>query len=158
MNCPRNHIAELNIGRIRYATDDPRMAGFMENLDRINALAERSKGFVWRYQDESGSATQTFRENDPLELLNVSVWETAEDLEAYVFGTLHARFYARRYDWFERPSGAHFVMWPVPVGHIPGTEEALEKLEEYRRAGASKRVYGWEALPNAALWQQKRCA
>ena len=40
------HVAELNIGRVKYALDDPRMAGFMDNLDRINALAERSPGSV----------------------------------------------------------------------------------------------------------------
>ena len=54
---PETHIAQLNIGRFRFPTDDPRMAGFMDNLDRVNALAERSPGFVWRMQDESGNAT-----------------------------------------------------------------------------------------------------
>ncbi len=36
------HIAELNTGRARHDLDDPRMAGFMDNLAHINALAERS--------------------------------------------------------------------------------------------------------------------
>jgi hypothetical protein len=153
-----HHIAELNIGRIRYDVDDPRMAGFMDNLDQINALAERSKGFVWRYQDASGSAIDTKRDNDPRELLNISVWETAEDLERYVFGTLHARFYARRHDWFEAPKGPHFVMWPTPVGHRPSIDEALERLAVLARSGPTEQAYGWEALPNAQLWMEKRCA
>lgn len=152
------HIAELNIGRTAHDLDDPAMAGFVDNLDRINALAERSKGFVWRYQDASGSAIDTKRDGDPREILNLSVWETVEDLEAYVFGTVHARFYARRAEWFAAPAGAHFVMWPVPEGHIPTVDEALTRLDEYRRTGASDRVFGWEALPNAALWKEKRCA
>ena len=52
-----SHIAQLNIGRFRFATDDARMAGFMQNLDRVNALAERSEGFVWRLKDDSNNAT-----------------------------------------------------------------------------------------------------
>lgn len=152
------HIAELNIGRARYDLDDPRMAGFMDNLARINAMAERSEGFVWRYQDESGNATDTKIGGDPRAILNMSVWETAEDLERYVFGTVHVRFYARRSEWFDplapRP---HFVMWPVPAGHRPTVEEALARLAELERAGPGERVFGWEALKLAAHREQ-RCA
>lgn len=152
------HIAELNIGRIRYAQNDARMAGFMDNLDRINALAERSPGFVWRYMDTSGNATDTHRDNDDRALLNISVWETVEDLERYVFGTIHAHFYARRDAWFERPTAPHFVMWPVAVGHQPGPDEALARLDAYTRTGPTDSVFGWEAMPNLALWRAKRCA
>lgn len=152
------HIAQLNIGRTKYDIDDPRMADFMNNLDRINALAERSPGFIWRYQDESGAAVETKRDDDPRELLNISVWETVEDLERYVFGTIHARFYARRDDWFERMTQSHFVMWPVSVGHLPSVEEALARLAELERDGPSDRVFGWERMKTLTLWREKRCA
>src|SRR5207302_10317437 len=60
MQQPANHhLAQLNIGRIRYEVNDPRMAGFVDNLAFVNAVAERSPGFVWRYQDASGNATST---------------------------------------------------------------------------------------------------
>ena len=40
MQQPDNHhLAQLNIGRIRYEVDDPRMAGFVDNLAFVNALA-----------------------------------------------------------------------------------------------------------------------
>ncbi|MDH3740809.1 MAG: DUF3291 domain-containing protein, partial [Hyphomicrobiales bacterium] len=51
------HLAQLNVGTMLYPQDDPRMAGFMDNLDRVNAIADRAPGFVWRLQDESGNAT-----------------------------------------------------------------------------------------------------
>ena len=54
------HLAQLNIGRFRYPTDDPRMADFMNNLDLVNGLAERSKGFVWRLKDDSGNLDDRF--------------------------------------------------------------------------------------------------
>ena len=42
------HVAELNIGRLNYPIDDPRMADFVDNLARVNAMADRMPGFVWR--------------------------------------------------------------------------------------------------------------
>ena len=36
------HVAELNIGRLNYPIDDPRMADFVDNLGRVNA--ERFEG------------------------------------------------------------------------------------------------------------------
>jgi hypothetical protein len=40
-------LAQLNVGIVKGPMDSPLMADFAANLDRINALAERSEGFVW---------------------------------------------------------------------------------------------------------------
>ncbi len=90
------HIAQLNIGRPLHALDDPRMAGFMDNLDRVNALAERSRGFVWRLKDESNNATALRPFDDPDMLVNMSVWESVEALERFVWATVHKQFYNRK--------------------------------------------------------------
>jgi uncharacterized protein DUF3291 len=90
------HIAQLNIGRFRYPTDDPRMAAFMTNLDRINALAERSEGFVWRLKDDSNNATDIRPPSDPTMAVNLSVWESVEALEHFVWTTVHKQFYNRK--------------------------------------------------------------
>ena len=60
------HLAELNIARLKYPFDDPRVAEFADNLDLVNGIAERSPGFVWRLQDETGNATDIrgFRRSD----------------------------------------------------------------------------------------------
>ena len=50
------HLAQVNIGRVLGGPDDPRMADFYNNLARINALAERMPGFVWRLKDEEGNS------------------------------------------------------------------------------------------------------
>ena len=39
----RMHLAELNIARLKYPFDDPRVAEFADNLDRVNGIAERSE-------------------------------------------------------------------------------------------------------------------
>ena len=76
--------------------DDPRMAGFMDNLDRVNALAERSAGFVWRLKDESNNATALRPFDDPDMAVNLSVWESVEALERFVWATVHKRIYNRK--------------------------------------------------------------
>lgn len=82
-----HHLAELNIGRVRYDLDDPRMAGFTNNRDLVNGLAERSPGFIWRYVDDSGNATDTRPFADPRIIVNLSVWESVADLERFVWQT-----------------------------------------------------------------------
>ena len=110
------------------------MAGFMDNLDRVNALAERSAGFVWRLKDESNNATALRPFDDPNMLVNMSVWESVEALERFVWATVHKQFYNRKGGWFEKLAEPHFVMWPIPAGHIPDLDEAKARLEHLTSA------------------------
>jgi len=151
------HLAELNIGRIRYPLDDPRMADFVNNLDLVNGLAERSQGFVWRLKDENGSATSIRVFDDPLIIVNVSLWENSESLERYVWQTVHKRFYGRRHEWFDKFEGPYFVMWWVPAGHRPSIQEAIERLDHLKHHGPTDQAFGWESLPSAQLWKSARC-
>jgi uncharacterized protein DUF3291 len=154
-----HHLAQLNIGRIRYEVNDPRMAGFVDNLASVNAIAERSPGFVWRYTDESGNATSTRPyDGDPMMAVNMSVWENVESLEKYVWQTVHKRFYSRRHEWFETMAERYLVMWWVPAGHQPTIQEAVERLEHLKAHGASDHAFGWEGLASAQLYKTARCA
>src|SRR6266567_1630164 len=78
MSQPTQHLAQLNIGRLRYELDDPRLADFIDNLARVNAIAERSEGFVWRLQDETGNATNIRAFADPRMAVNISGWAPAD--------------------------------------------------------------------------------
>jgi hypothetical protein len=153
------HLAQLNIGRLRYEVGDPRMAEFIDNLAFVNGLAERSPGFVWRYQDDSGSAidTRPFA-GDPRMAINLSVWDSVEALERFVWQTMHKRFYGRRHEWFERMDERYFVMWWVPARHRPTVQEAVERLRHLQQYGPSDHAFGWESLPAAQLWKSARCA
>ncbi len=152
-----SHVAQLNIGRFRYPTDDPRMAGFMANLDRVNALAERSEGFVWRLKDESNNATAIRPPSDPTMAVNLSVWENVEALERFVWATVHKQFYNRKGEWFEKAALTHFVMWSIEEGHIPDLEEAMGRLEHLRSHGESDFAFGWEHLAHIKLWMSQKC-
>jgi hypothetical protein len=152
-----NHIAQLNVGRFRYSTDDPRMAEFMSNLDRVNAIAERSEGFVWRLKDDSNNATSIRPANDPTTAVNLSVWESVEALERFVWATAHKRFYNRKDSWFEKPTAPHFVIWPVESGHIPDLNEAMARLAHLSAHGDSDFAFGWSHLPHIKLWMSRKC-
>ncbi len=155
---PGTHLAQLNVGHIRYPTDDPRVAEFMGALDAVNALAERSPGFVWRLQSDAGNATDIKLTADPQFIVNLSVWETPEQLEHFVWNTVHKRFYQKKGNWFEPMQTPHFVMWWVPAGYLPTPQEALERLAHLTRHGPSEHAFGWESLPNIKLWMSQRCA
>jgi hypothetical protein len=153
-------LAELNVGRLIAETDDPRVAEFMNALDQINGLGKRMPGFVWMMEgsgEPNTGNTDTKIGGDPRYVANLTVWENVETLEAFVFNTLHRRFYERRREWFEVLGEMHFVMWWVPVGHRPTMEEALARLEHLKQHGDSDHAFGWSYLAQAKLWRSRAC-
>ena len=154
------HLAELKVGRLIAETDDPRVAEFMGALDQINGLGKRMPGFVWMMEgsgEPNTGNTDAKIGGDPRYVANLTVWENVETLEAFVFNTLHRRFYERRREWFEVLGEMHFVMWWVPVGHRPTLEEALERLEHLKQHGDSDHAFGWSYLAQAKLWRSRAC-
>ncbi len=129
----RHHLAQVNIGRIVGPLDSEVMARFVAQLDEINALAERSPGFIWRLKDATG--VQAY--DDPLVLVNMSVWESVEALQQYVYKSAHAGVLRDRTKWFEKPAQAHMAMWWIEAGHIPSVAEACERLEHRQKWGDS---------------------
>jgi len=142
-------LAQLNIGILRGPIDGPVMAEFVANLDRINALAERTPGFVWRLQTEEGNATaiRPYPENDDM-AVNMSVWTDVDALRRYVFHSAHVEIMRRRREWFEKMDEAFLVLWWVPKGHRPAIEEAKARLEKLRREGPTPEAFTFrQAFP-----------
>jgi hypothetical protein len=153
------HLAQVNIGRVLGGADDPRMADFYSNLARVNALAERMPGFVWRLKNESGeSAVGLTWPGDPTMAVNLTVWESAEDLGRFVFQTVHRNIYARKHEFFEMPQQPTVTMWWIPAGHIPALGEAKERLDHLIAHGPGEFAFGWADLPSAKAWRERRCA
>ena len=125
----RFHLAHANIARMRAALDDPVMAGFVERLEPLNALADASAGFVWRLQDEEGDATAIRIFEDERMLFNMSVWESIEALEAYSYKSVHLEAVTNRANWFEKRSKPNLVLWWVAAGQLPTVEDAHARFE-----------------------------
>jgi hypothetical protein len=161
MQRPGHHLAELNVGHLIAPTDDPRVAGFMAALDRINGLGKRMPGFVWMMEGsgEPGTGnTEAKIGGDPQYVSNLTVWEDVASLEQFVWNTVHRQFYDRRKEWFEVLGAMHFVMWWVPEGHRPTLDEALERLDHLRAHGPTDHAFGWAHLKDAELSRQRNCA
>ena len=124
-----HQIAQLNVARAVASLDDPRMADFVALLDEVNLLAEQSPGFVWRMQGPSGNATDLRVGDDPLVIVNLTVWHSPDDLFAFTYRTDHRSVFARRFEWFERWGGPSVVLWWQPAGTIPTVDEAFHRLQ-----------------------------
>jgi hypothetical protein len=139
MVMPRNtyYLAEINIARMLEPLDSPIMAEFVANLDRINALAESSPGFVWRLVGEGDDATSLRPYDDDMIIVNMSVWESVEHLHTYAYKSDHTDILRKRKDWFSKMGEAHFCMWWIRAGHTPTVREAKEHLDHMREHGES---------------------
>jgi Domain of unknown function (DUF3291) len=141
------HIAQLNIARAVAPLDSPVMAGFVERLAEINALADSSPGFVWRLQTPAGDATSLRVFDDPLIIVNMSVWQNIESLHAYVYRSAHAGVMAARKRWFAKYPGPYYVLWWVERGHTPTVEEGKARLAQLAATGPSAEVF-WFGAPS----------
>lgn len=132
-----HHLAQINVARMRFPLDDVRTAGFVERLEPVNALADRAPGFVWRLQDEAGDATSIRVFDDPMIIVNMSLWQSLEALYAFVYRSGHVEVMRRRRQWFEPAREPYTALWWVPASHRPLPAEGAERLEHLRRHGPS---------------------
>lgn len=140
-----HHLAQYNVAKLVAPLDDPRLADFHANLERINQLGDRSPGFVWRHQNADGNSTGTRVGDDPLVVINFTVWESIEALFEYTYHSDHVEVFRRRRDWFEDHGGQpYLVFWWIPAGHIPTVEEAEQRLAYLRDHGPTPHAFDFK--------------
>lgn len=132
-----HHLAQINISRLLAPLDDPRIAEFVNQLAEINTLADHTPGFVWRLQSDSGNATDIAYNEDPSVIVNMSVWESLEELRDFAYKSPHVKVLRDRNKWFEKLVVPSYCLWWVPIGHIPTVAEGRERLEHYQSHGAT---------------------
>ena len=138
------HLATSNVARMLGPIEDDVMAGFVARLDPLNAIADDSAGFVWRYQTEEGNATEVRVFDDELILFNMSVWESVQSLQDFVYQSNHLEAVQKRADWFERPIRPPLVLWWIEAGHIPTVEEAKDRFEILWRDGPGPAAFSFK--------------
>ncbi len=122
------HLAQLNIAQMRTPMDDPAMKDFVDNLEGVNKIAEGSPGYVWRLQTDEGDATAIRIFDDDMLLVNMSVWESVEQLKSFVYDSFHIEILKRKKEWFSKFDKAYQVMWWIRAGTEPSIEEAERRL------------------------------
>jgi heme-degrading monooxygenase HmoA len=136
------HLAQINIGRFIHDRDDPANADFMNALDPVNAQADGAPGFIWRMVGDGNDATDLVPdESDPNLLLNMSVWQDAETLGAFVYSNSdHLAIMRRRKEWFEKIE-VFQALWWIPAGHIPTVAEGMERVAMLREHGPTAAAF-----------------
>ncbi|MFT5209707.1 MAG: hypothetical protein ACI9CE_001429 [Flavobacterium sp.] len=136
-----DNIAQINIAQAKGDLESPFMSGFTNRLDEINKIADESAGFVWRLQDDDGNAASLRVFDDEFILVNMSVWETLENLKMFVYKTIHKELLKDKRNWFNKGLGLHQALWWIPKGHKPSVEEGKNKLAELEKSGPSDAVF-----------------
>jgi hypothetical protein len=140
-------IAQVNVGRLVAPLDSAQLAGFVNQLEPVNAVADDAPGFLWRLQTEDGNATALRAFEFDAEgadggiLVNMSVWETVESLAAFVYGDAHLGVLRRRREWFERMTVAYTALWWIPRGHVPTITEAEDRVKHLRAQGPTPHAF-----------------
>lgn len=135
------HLAQFNVGRLAAPLDSPQLAPFVDQLDPINALAEASPGFVWRYTAPGQNDATSDRTLGDDEILNLSVWESREALWDFAYRSEHLAVLRNRRDYFQSHSRPYLVLWWIPAGTIPTVPESVERLLLLEDIGPSPKAF-----------------
>lgn len=146
-------LAQVNIARAKGPMDSPVMKGFVDQLDAINALADRSPGFVWRLQTEEGDATSLQVFEDERIIVNMSVWTSLDALKDYVYSGEHLEVLKSRKRWFDKMSGPTLALWWIPAATVPTVEDAKRALQMLAADGATAEAFSF-ARPFPAPLEQ----
>jgi heme-degrading monooxygenase HmoA len=140
-----HHLAQVNLATLRAPLEAPELAGFVAQLEPINALADASPGFVWRLQTEDGDATAIRPFDDERVMVNLSVWASLEALRTFVYASRHLDVMRHRREWFHRMAGPYMALWWLPAGTIPTVAEAKDRVEVLARQGPTPAAFTFRA-------------
>jgi hypothetical protein len=136
---------------MRAPLNNPIMKGFVDQLSKVNRVAEASPGFIWRLKSEEGDATTIRAYEDELILVNMSVWVSIEALREFTYRSHHAGVFRDRLQWFERSAGAQLALWWIPVGHLPTVEEGKSRLALIEKLGPTPEAFTFKQSFAAAV-------
>lgn len=148
------HLVQVNIAIAKYSYEDPRFAGFVDNLDRIYALSESTPGFVWRHVtvNEDAEAKAVFGE--PNLIFNMSLWESKEALSDFVYKSDHVNILRQRADWFIPQNRPILALWWQEAGTIPTILEAHNRLELLARSGPTQDAFTFGSFFEQAVSEE----
>ena len=148
------HLAHLNLAKLRAPIDDPLIKEFKDGIDIINALAERSQGFIWRLKEDDQYTTNSSYKimGDEMIIFTLSVWENWNALKLFTYNTDHAEYFKKRKLWFEKLESNNYVLWHIKIDHIPTLAEGLSRLKFLHNKGETSKAFTfktateWSAL------------
>jgi heme-degrading monooxygenase HmoA len=137
----KHHLAQINIARFRLPADDPANKDFVDAIESVNAAADAQPGFVWRLQGDGAGALDIRAYDDPNIVVNMSVWESLDQLAAFAYRhNVHRSIMRRRREWFEEME-FYLALWWIEAGTTPTVEEAVRRIELIKASGPSPEAF-----------------
>ncbi|HRF93997.1 MAG TPA: DUF3291 domain-containing protein [Aggregatilineales bacterium] len=131
------HLAQINIALPLAPLDSEQLYGFVSRIDEINAIAEKTAGFIWRLKGEADNALALRVFEDDRLIINMSVWENFDALYNYTYYSDHAQVYRQKGGWMEKLAYAHMCLWWQPAGQHPTAHDGRVRLEYFQKNGAT---------------------
>lgn len=138
------HLAEVNIAKRLAPMDDPIMQDFVNNVDKMNAIADAAEGFIWRMKDEDKELGAKIFQDDEL-LINMSVWKDLESLFNYTYKSRHIEVFKRKKEWFSKMKMMHMAFWYVPEGYEPTFQDAKDRLDYLNMYGDTPYAFSFKS-------------
>ena len=135
-----HHLVHANVAHARAPLDGPLMADFVAQVDEINSLARAAPGFVAQptLPDEGTVYTAPF-------LLNVSVWESVESLDAFTHQGKHAAALERRAEWFHQGTQRRaYVLYWVRKGQPVTENQVKQRLDHLAKHGPTPYAFTFD--------------
>ena len=84
--------------------------------------------------------------HNPNLIASFSVWESPDELWAFVHNTLHGQFLRRAEEWFLPGKGYSYALWWVDPGQRPTIGEARDRVTQLQTEGASEVVFTFKEI------------
>lgn len=135
----RYSLAQANQATMLAPLDNPIMADFVSQLDEIDLLAANSRGFI--AQPEVAD-DESFVPKDVL--VNVSLWDTVEHLEAFTFAGRHLEMLAQREKWFRPNELPAYVLFWNPKNEVLSMRVIFERFDMLKAKGSNPLAFTFE--------------
>lgn len=145
-----HELVQINVVQFAEPITSPRLESFVAQVDHINALAEASPGFVWRYQELSDGSVEVLSFPDGSRLGALSVWRDIRSLKNFVYGPGHLAVMRRRGEWMLPLATKPMALWWVPAGERPSLAEGWERLQHLRKHGPTPTGFNFAFLFNSS--------
>ncbi len=129
------HLPRTNIGVAGFTYGEPGFADFVGTLDRINAIADQSPGFVWRFvQDDEHEAGREIFDDENV-LFDMSARESKGAHFDCVYHTDPVDILRRRAEWFVKLDRPIMALRWIPAGSLPTVADAGQRLHLLAQKG-----------------------
>lgn len=124
---------------MRASIDDPIMKGFVDQIDEIDTLAQNWQGFISQPTPPDEGEIYT---GDTL--VNISIWDSVENLREFTYTGKHADALDRRAEWFVQSEGPNYVLYWAPSGSVPLEEEIKRRFDHLVQCGATPFAFNFD--------------